>query len=322
MSTFSPSRQGMLESFIRFRRTSGSWNEDYESRFRRFDRYCSQNHPGVSGITQEMVDGWCGQFPGETNNSHRTRIYIIIDLVRYLNARGQAAIIPPPVPRQEHCASLPHPVSADELENFFQACDHLEPRGKSIRERCKVMALPVFFRLLYSSGMRPKEARMLSARDVDLQHGVVSIMDSKGNSQHYVVLHDSMLALIRRYDDAVKILYPGRKYFFPDGSDGYFHKRTISKYFRRFWDARNSSHAVVYDLRHNYAIENINSWTGTGMDFYDRLTYLSKSMGHSMLESTKYYYSLVPGLSDILKDRTETGFNGMLPEVCHEESKE
>ena len=45
-------------------------------------------------------------------------------------------------------------------------------------------------------------------------------------------------------------------------------------------------------------------------------------MGHSMLESTKYYYSLVPGLSDILKERTETGFNGMLPEVCHEESKE
>ena len=322
MSTFSPSRRDMMESFIRFRKASGSWDGDYESRFRRFDRYCSQNYPGVSGITQEMADSWCRQFPGETNNSCRARIYIIIDLIRYLNDRGQAAIIPPPVPRQERRAGLPHPVSVKELENFFRACDHLEPRGKSMRERCKVMALPVFFRLLYSSGMRAKEARMLSAGDVDLQHGVVSITDSKGNSQHYVVLHDSMLALMRRYDDAVKTLCPGRKYFFPDGSDGYFHKRTISKYFRRFWDAGNTSHAVVYDLRHNYAIENINSWTGAGTDFYDRLTYLSKSMGHSMLESTKYYYSLVPGLSSILKERTETGFNGMLPEVRHEESEE
>lgn len=57
MSTFSPSRQDLLEEFIRFRKTSGSWNEDYESRFRRFDRYCSQNYPEASGIAQEMIDG-------------------------------------------------------------------------------------------------------------------------------------------------------------------------------------------------------------------------------------------------------------------------
>ena len=321
MSTFSPSRREMLEAFIRFRKTSASWNEDYESRFRRFDKYCSQNYPSISGITQEMVDGWCRRFPTETNNSQRTRIYIIIDLVRYLNARGQTALILPPVPKQEQCVRLPHPVSKQELENFFWACDHLEPKGKSRRERCKVMVFPVFFRLLYSSGMRSKEARMLLAADVDLQHGVIGIRYSKGNSQHYVVLHDSMLDLMRRYDDAVKKLYPERNYFFPAGSNEYFHKRTIGKYFRRFWDAENSSHAVVYDLRHNYAIENINTWTGTGTDFYDRLTYLSKSMGHSMLESTKYYYSLVPRLSDILQERTEANFNRMLPEVCHEKNK-
>ena len=37
--------------------------------YRRFDRYCSQSHPAVPGITQEMVDGWCRRFPNETNNS-------------------------------------------------------------------------------------------------------------------------------------------------------------------------------------------------------------------------------------------------------------
>ena len=58
MSTFSLSRQDILETFIRFRKASRAWNEDYESRFRRFDRYCSQSHPAVPGITQEMVDGW------------------------------------------------------------------------------------------------------------------------------------------------------------------------------------------------------------------------------------------------------------------------
>lgn len=322
MSTFNLSRQDMLEAFIRFRKASGSWNEDYESRFRRFDRYCSQSHPAVPGITQEMVDGWCKRFSNETNNSHRTRIYIIIDLIRYLNARRQTALIPPPAPRQEHCTSLPHPISEKELVNFFRACDHMDSREKSVRARCKAIVFPVFFRLLYSSGMRAKEARMLLAADVDLNNGVISIRHSKGNGQHYVAVHDTMLSLMRRYDDAVRTLYPERKYFFPAGSDSYFNKKIISKYFRRFWDAQNNSHAVVYDLRHHYAIENINAWTGTGTDFYDRLTYLSKSMGHAMLESTKYYYALVPGLSAILREQTEAGFNEILPEVWYEKSEE
>lgn len=74
--------------------------------------------------------------------------------------------------------------------------------------------------LLYSSGMRAREARMLLAGDVDLEHGVIGIRFSKGSGQHYVVLHDSMLALMRRYDAAVKTLYPGRKYFSPPEATG------------------------------------------------------------------------------------------------------
>lgn len=322
MSTFHPSRQNMFESFICYRKASGSWNEDYESRLRRFDTYCSHSYPTVSGISQEMVDGWCRRSTKETNNSHRTRIYIIIGLIRYLNAREQTTLVTPTVPRQEHCVGFPHSICEPELENFFRACDNLKPRGKSTVERCKSMTFPVFFRLLYSSGMRAKEARMLLTENVDLENGSVNIRHSKGNSQHYVVLHDTMLILMRRYDTSVRKLYPERKYFFPAGSDTCLSKKVVSKYFRRFWDAHNNSHAVVYDLRHNYAIQNINTWIGIGTEFYDKLTYLSKSMGHAMLESTKYYYSLVPGLSDILKEQTEAEFNEMFSEVRYEKNEE
>lgn len=41
-----------------------------------------------------------------------------------------------------------------------------------------------------------------------------------------------------------------------------------------------------------------------------------------MLESTKYYYSLVPGLSAVLREQTEAGFNEILPEVWYEKSEE
>ena len=56
-------------------------------------------------------------------------------------------------------------------------------------------------------------------------------------------------------------------------------------------------------------------WIGDGFAFDDKLTCLSKSMGHTTLESTRYYYSVVPGLSDIVLKKTEDGFNELVPEV-------
>jgi hypothetical protein len=68
--------------------------------------------------------------------------------------------------------------------------------------------------------------------------------------------------------------------------------------------------------------DTINRWTDEGFGFDAKLLYLSKSMGHSTLESTKYYYSLVPGMADILEEKTGMDFESIVPEVDYEESDE
>ena len=68
-------------------------------------------------------------------------------------------------------------------------------------------------------------------------------------------------------------------------------------------------------IRHNYAITNINRWVGQGFGFHDRLVCLSKSMGHSKLESTRYYYSIVPALAQVLDEKTGASSERMIPEV-------
>ena len=72
----------------------------------------------------------------------------------------------------------------------------------------------------------------------------------------------------------------------------------------------------------DYAIENINRWTDEGFGFDAKLLYLSKSMGHSTLESTRYYYSLVPGMAEILEEKTGGDFENIVPEVDYEASDE
>jgi integrase len=83
----------------------------------------------------------------------------------------------------------------------------------------------------------------------------------------------------------------------------------------------SNSRATAYAFRHHYAVSNINNWIGTGFGFDDKFLYLSKSMGHYDIESTKYYYSLVPGLADILEEMTNEGFEDIVPEVDYEESQ-
>ncbi|WP_316848663.1 tyrosine-type recombinase/integrase, partial [Pedobacter psychrodurus] len=179
--------------------------------------------------------------------------------------------------------------------------------------------VPVFFRLLYSSGIRTTEARLLRLADVDLVNGVLNIRYSKGPGQHFIVLHDTMLDLVRKYDGAISRMHPDRTYFFPSRTGKCYDRQWVQANFRELWDRDNSSHATAYELRHHYAIENINRWTGYGMEFHAKFVYLSKSMGHADLKSTRYYYSLVPRFADVIADKTMESFNIIVPEVQQDE---
>jgi len=312
-----------IQAYVFYRKASGHWNEtSYEPNLVLFDRYCKKQYPNAVLLSQEMVNGWCHKRDTETNNSCRSRIYVVVSFIRYLRTREKTEVMDPDMPRKERCTYLPHSFTDAELENFFHACDNLPCVPQTPEQRSRKITTPVFFRLLYSSGIRTNEARMLRVEDVDLCHGTVNIQYSKGHAQHYVVLHDSMLEVLKRYDAAIRKQYPRRAYFFPARGNTFHTRKWVQTNFRELWNKYNRSHTTAYELRHHYAIENINRWVDEGFGFFEKLVYLSKSMGHSTLESTKYYYSLVPGMADILEEKTGMDFERMLPEVGDEKSDE
>lgn len=322
MSRFQSFLAPLMEAYITYQKASGRWNETYELNLHMFDRHCSQLYPGAETLTQEMVDGWCTQRATEINNSCRARIYVVSSFVRYLRKRGKTEIAGPDIPRKERCTYVPHTFTDRELENFFHACDSLPSTPSTPVVLSRRITVPVFFRLLYSSGIRTTEARLLRVDDVDLVQGILNIRYSKGHFQHYVVLHDTMLELLRRYDAAIRMLYPGRMYFFP-AHNGTCHRRGwVQSNFRELWDRYNTSYATAYEFRHHYAVENINRWVDEGFGFDAKLLYLSKSMEHSVLESTRYYYTLVPGMAEILEKLTGRDFDSIVPEVDDDESWE
>ena len=249
MREFSSTLAAPLREYEAFQLVSGRLCESYAVMLRIFDRHCETNYPDAEGLTQCMVDGWCAKRDTENNMSCRRRIYPVVSFIRFLQKRGMTNVATPDMPRREPNSYIPHAFTDIELSNFFQACDNI-PHGSSKQEESRRLTIPVFFRLLYSSGIRTNEARQLRRSDVGLSDGVLNIVYSKGHPQHFAVLHDSMLRLMQRYDIAIDALYPGRAYFFPVGDDKHHTCAWVSKNFKQMWLQYNSAYAIPYDLRY------------------------------------------------------------------------
>lgn len=308
-----------IEGYAKYLSTTNKWEPTIKKWLKNFDHYCDSFHDKT--LRQEHIDSWSAKRTSETNASCGARVSKLNGFLRYLIDRNIYDISLAEVPKHEKYNNIPYFFSQEELIRFFRECDSIEILKSTREQKNRKMTTPVIFRLLYSTGMRPPEVRGLRRKDVDLTSGVISISETKGHIEHHIIMHETMSEVMLLYDKHIRILYPERKYFFPGYHHEYLTMDWLSSTFRNMWTKANgwsATHPVVYTFRHNYAIENINSWTGNASDSFSKLVILSKSMGHANLKSTMYYYSLCPKLSEIIEIQTGDKFNEIIPEVQHE----
>ena len=319
MNTFHSGFANLLQRFIDHCKASGMSGDRCGYDLYLFDKFCVMNYPPLAPLSQEMVYTWCVKKDTELNRSRNTRIRTLRAFITFLRKRWLTDIRIPELLKAEPQKHIPYVFTQEELKRFLQECDNLP--GSHSNQLVRKMACPVLFRLLYSGGIRTTEARLLRREDIDLEHGILDIQKSKGYDHHYVALHETMAALLRKYDNEIERLQPHRSYFFESPRGGYYSRTWLSCTFREIWDRANGcgSKAVAYDLRHNYATENINRWKEDSFEFSSKLHYLSKSMGHRRIISTLYYYSITPRLADTVQIKTEDGFNRIISEVEYEE---
>ncbi len=179
----------------------------------------------------------------------------MLPFLRYVNSiLNPASLDIPPKPPYVGNIFVPHYFTRQELSCFFENCDGLTANN-SLSQRLRKKVVPVIFRLLYSTGLRVLEARMLNRCDVDFKTGVITVRQTKGHVEHFVVLHDSMRELLESYDFSIEKLLPGHKVLFPDEHDNYHRNKWLSDQFRACWYKQNTAIAYARELRHQYAIE-------------------------------------------------------------------
>ena len=308
-----------IHGFIEEKRTLGYKYFNESKWMKKFDVYWLEHGYGETGLTVDNLSGWVRKRDCEGAKCLATRVSIIRQFSLYLNGLGIPSYFPPIESR--YPKPLIHLMSKEELKELFQKIDGYIPgKGNAASNRMRD-EYPVLFRLIYLNGLRIAEACRLSVSDVDLERGILTILDGKGNTDRMVYLSDDMKILCLAYFRHIcRELGRVPEWFFPGVdpqspvSDGTVRQRFDSCWAETSFAACCDRKPTVHGLRHAYVVTRINLWMEQGLDFEHMGPYLSKFLGHKSYSDTHYYYHYVDAAARTIRKR-DTVVGRVIPEV-------
>lgn len=237
---------------------------------------------------------------------------------KYLISLGKKAYVLPDNICPEVSRKPPFIFTFDELKSFFSAVDGLDVSPYS---PFRHYIAPVYFRLLYTCGLRPSEGRFIAVEDVDLTTGKIRIRESKGWMERFVYVANDMLDLLQRYHLIMDKALPDRTAFFPNRHGKYWSHHLAENLFRVIWyslpesKAERISNPHPHSFRHSYVVHRILKWNQEDRDINAYYPYLSEFLGHANFESTYYYVTLSEVFYSEIKNRMKKSNLNVLPEV-------
>lgn len=286
---------------------------------RRFDKYWSSHSYDKIGLSSQNLADWCHMGDTEGAGSLKQKLSVIRQFSIYLNGIGLTSYVLPIKVKYE--VPLPHIFTKSELRELFFQIDSYESFAYALSSKRIANEYPVLFRLIYHNGLRISEACKLATSEIDFEHGVITILDGKGNTERLIYLSQDMKMLCVEYYEYLcsisrtepRWFFPGRKISDPIGIS------TVDSIFNIFLKKTTfvnncSTKPTVHSLRHTYVVERINLWMEKGMNFEYMRPYLSKFLGHKTYNETYYYYHYVEEAAKTIH-RMDTTRNRIIPEV-------
>jgi len=313
-SHFAPYIVGLIEQ----KRALGYKYGTEPSILRRFDAFCFEKYPNESILNKEIMFDWASKQSQEKPATLQNRMTPVKELSKYMIRLGLEAFIYPKgmMPRVQRY--VPHIYSDDELKLIFKQTDQCHFNNQ-VPYRHLIM--PVFFRLLYSCGLRLSEARLLKFKDVDLDTGVMKIMNAKLDKHRQVPISDELLTRLKTYVESVHETPNAEDWFFPGYKGDPMTRGNVEKNLRKFlWQARISHGGRgkgprVHDFRHTFAVHCLRKWVIEEKDLRAYLPVLQAYLGHASLSDTAYYLHLTADVFPNITEKVERLFSDLIPKV-------
>lgn len=310
-----------FQDFVNLKRSLGFKYETEAGGLKRIDTFLIKNGVDTKVISREVCDLWCKKRPYESPANQSSRISTMRVFCRYLNDLGINAYVPPSGITKHPAKYDAHIYTDDELRRFFAEVD----KSVSIPSECpyRALVMPVFFRILYTSGLRVSELRLLKVKDFNLEEGCLHISNAKNHKERLVPVHKSLVAKSVELKQLIHSSSDENEYFFMLKPGRPMTLGNVYRNFRRYIDKAEISHTGngprVHDFRHTYCVNLLRKWSDEGKDFMAYLPYMKTMLGHESFTETAYYLKLTAERHPYIKKKLKESFPDLISEVTTDE---
>lgn len=292
---------------------------------KRFDRYIADNiNSDEDVLSESFMCKWISTLRG-TSDSIANEVIVIRQFLKYLNLDGYSAFIPV-IPKVRDDYS-PYIFSDEELKLIFVSADNTTVKDK---KACIYLPIefPVILRLLFCCGLRIGETVKLQMKDVDLENGVLKLVNTKGDKHRLVPMSERMTDILIKYCLAMGIVGDGESWLFPgNDKNNHISDRSVKHRFERILKdngielknrKKHERGPCLHCMRHVFAFKSFKQTEKLGMSLTDSVPFLSIYLGHDSLNETEKYLKFS---SEMYPETTKlfgTFMKDLLPEVDHE----
>jgi|TARA_R110000868_G_scaffold196864_7_gene442922 integrase len=265
-------------------------------------------------ITTKLALEWATQSQGK-NASWAIKLAYVRGFARHVQALEIRTEVPPVGLLPYSGSAKPYIYSDIEIQALLEAALALKPANKLRR-----WTYHCLFGLLPVTGLRISEALTLKRQDVDLEHGILTVRDTKFGKSRYVPIHESTQRILVEYDHRRNELVnpPCSEYFLVAERGGRLLPQYVYPVFLRLSrqiglraQSANSG-PRLHDFRHTFAVNTLLRWYRTGEKVDTLLPKLSTYLGHSCVRDTYWYLSACPELMELAAQRLETRWESKL----------
>lgn len=310
-----------LSDFVEMKHSLGFKYEATEAGLHRIDLFFIEQGLSEKCISKELSDIWSKKRSYEAISNQAHRISDLRMFCKYLNDIGFSAYISPKCISLKKHKYVPHIYTDDELKRFFAAVD----KSKSVLSECPYRSevMPIFFRILYTSGMRVSELRLVKLKDVDTDKAIITVHDAKNHKDRLVPIHQTLAKKCQQLKENIHLTSSEEEYFFMMYPGRAMPLVNVYKNFRRYLEKAGISHTGhgprVHDFRHTYCVNLLRKWISEEKDLMAYLPYMRTMLGHEGFEETAYYLRLTTQMFPYIRETLDKAFPNLIKEVFFEE---
>jgi integrase/recombinase XerD len=307
-----------MQSLVEYKRALGYKYLKARKILKQFDTFLVVH--GYTGIklTRQIVMAWEILPQGESEKCRATKTSVVRNLGQFMGTNGGKAFVSPYIITPER--PIPYVFSAAALTTFFHTLDTYPFARHWMR-----LVYPVYYRLLYATGLRESEACGIERENLDFEAKRILILDAMGNKDRYVYFANDVATMLYRYDRMMDGFFPCRQWLFvgeysPQNMLSPGCVRTFFNTMRKTSGIETSqglnSRPCTHAFRHTYVLGILTQWQNEGKNVDNLIPYLSKQLGHKSIRETYLYCTrLDTKFSEITA--LDTSLSGIIPEVAY-----